>query len=90
MDLGRDDDLVAPRVLAQQLACDLLGHSRRIHVGGVEQVDAQFKRTPHDRPSGRLVQHPRTPRRRAERHHAQRDARDFKAARTEVRVLHGG
>ena len=86
--LGRDHDLVAGRELSQQSASDLLGDSGRVHVGRVEQVDAKLDRTLHDRPRRVLVEHPRPPLGRTERHHAQRDARDFKATMTEVDVIH--
>jgi len=41
-------------------------------------------------PRGGLIQHPWPPRRRAEGHHAEGNARDLESARAQIDVLHGG
>ena len=45
VNLGGDDDLVAAGEIAQRTAGDLLADAQRVDVGGVEEVDAQVKRS---------------------------------------------
>ena len=55
-DLRGDDDLVALREIAKRAADDLLAHAVRIHVRGVEEVDARLERFADERPALLLVQ----------------------------------
>ena len=81
-------DLVALREVLQRAADDLLADAARVHVGGVEEVDAVLEGALDERPAGRLVQHPRPPRRRAVGHGAEAEPRDLQPRRAETDVVH--
>ena len=53
VELGGEDDVVAPAA-GERLADDLLGLTRPVHVGGVDEVDARVERTVDD-PDGLVV-----------------------------------
>src|SRR6185437_10671886 len=58
-DFGRDDDTVALRCeITQSAAEDLFAHSQRVHVGGIEEVDAKFQRALNERPALIFLQDP--------------------------------
>ena len=86
--LGRDDDLVAPGVLLQRAPGDLFARAERVHVGGVEEVDAVFQRTGEKRLAGRFVEHPLAPLRGTETHAPEADPRHFQTGRSEIDVVH--
>ena len=88
--LGRDHDLIARGELLQRAAEDLLADAARIHVGGVEEVDAVLERALDERTAGGFVEHPRPPLRRAVGHRAEAEARDLQAGSAEPDVVHGG
>ena len=48
VELGGEDDVVAPVVGGQRLADDLLGLAARVDVGGVDEVDARVERPVDD------------------------------------------
>ena len=50
VNLAGDDDLVAAAELAHELARQFLRHASRVHVGGVEEIDAGFDRRTNERP----------------------------------------
>ena len=58
--LGRDHQLIA-RLILQRTAEHLLADAARIHVGGVEKIDAVLERARDERPARRFVEHPRPP-----------------------------
>ncbi len=87
-DLRGDDDLVALRELLQRAPGDLFADAARVHVRGVEEVDAALERAFDERPARRFVERPRMPLRRSVRHHAEADAGDFEPCRTESDVIH--
>ena len=63
----------------QRPAHHLLAHAARVHVGGVEEVDAVLERALDEGAARRLVQHPRPPGRRAVGHGAEAEPRDLQA-----------
>ena len=77
------------REVAQRPADDLLAHALRVHVGGVEEGDAELERPPDERPAVLFVQHPRAPGRRAVGHRAEAQPRDLQARSSEIEMLHG-
>jgi hypothetical protein len=77
--LGGDDDVVAAGEVPDGAAGDLLGDAERIHVGGVDEVDAELDRTLDDRPAAIFGEHPRAPAGVAVGHHAEADPRHFEA-----------
>ena len=91
VDLGRDHDLAAPRVVEQRPADDLLARSGRIHVGGVEEVDAEVERLLQERPARRLAEGPDVAAAvgLAVAHAAEAEARDVEAGAAELGVFHG-
>src|SRR5262249_38087855 len=86
--LRGDDDLVALRVFPQRTAGDLFADAARVHVRRVEEVDAAFDRAFDEGLAGGLVERPRMPLRRSVGHHAETDAGDFQACRTDPDVFH--
>ena len=90
VDLGRDHDLAAPRVLEQRAADDLLARAGGIHVGGVEEVDAEVERLLQERPARRLAEGPGVGAAvgLAVAHAAEAEARDVEAGAAELGVLH--
>jgi hypothetical protein len=58
VDLGRDHDLAAPRVVEQRAADDLLARAGGVDVGGVEEVDAEVERLLQERSARRLAERP--------------------------------
>ena len=88
-DFGRDDHLVAPGEVLQRAAEDFLAGAARIHVGGVEEVDAAFERPLDERTAGGLIERPGMPVGRSVRHRAEAEARHLEASRTESGVVHG-
>ena len=87
--LGGHDDLVAAGQVAHGPAQDLLARPARVHVGGVEEVDAVVEGLAHELPAGLLGQDPVPPARRAVGHHAEAEARDLQAGTSERDVFHG-
>ena len=59
--LGRDHDLVARGEVTQRAAEDLFADADGIHVGGVEEVDAELERAPDERPRRPLRRAPTAP-----------------------------
>src|SRR5690606_11888862 len=90
MHLGGYDQVVAVTELAQQLADDLLAGAIRVHVGGVEEVDAGVERRLQDRATLVEVHRPRvtTPVGDPEAHGAEADGGHVDAGRTELHELH--
>src|SRR5207248_5034849 len=89
--LGGKHDLVPIGVLGERAADDLLTGAVRVHVGGVEEVDAGLHRAPDEGPAGFLVQRPgvAAPVGQAVTHAAQADSRHLETGRTEPQVVHG-
>ena len=56
--LGRDHDVVAVREVAQGAAEDLLAGALRVHVRGVEEVDAGVEGVPDERAGIGLAERP--------------------------------
>ncbi len=91
-DFGRDDDVFAGHLeITQRLTEDLLREAFRIHVGGVDEIDARRER-PLDQGIGVVlidlayVLPPRALA--AERHGAQADFRNIKAGPAQRTMLH--
>ncbi len=59
--LGGDDQFVESAILPEKLARDLLAPADRVHVGGVEEVEAEFKGAAEERAGGGLVEDPGAP-----------------------------
>ena len=72
--LGRDHQLIARGELLDRAAHDLFAHAARVHVGGVEEIDALLDRALQEWPALRLVKHPRAPFACAVGHRAEADA----------------
>jgi hypothetical protein len=91
VDLGRDDDLAAACVLEQGPADDLLARAVGVHVGGVEEVDAEIQGLLQERAARRLAQGPgvRAAVGLAIAHAAEAKAGDIEAGAAELGVLHG-
>ncbi len=81
---GKDDLLACRAPLGQPAADDLLADSAAVHVGGVDQIAADFQVTVELCVRCVLVGLG------AERHGAQRERRYDRAARAKIPVLHGG
>src|SRR5436190_8804203 len=86
-DLGRDHHLLAAHQVAQQPAGDDLAGPVGVHVGGVEEGEAELERATHDRLRCFLVEHPGPPRRVTEAHHPEREPRNVEPAPTEKHLL---
>lgn len=87
--LRRQDDVLAPRVLAQCTPDDLLGAADAIDVGRVPEDDAEFDRLPEQWCGAVLVEGPRQHLRRgAEAHAAQGDPADLETRGPEACVVH--
>ena len=84
----RDDDGVAVGEVADRAAENLLGDAARIHVGGVEEVDAALERALEERAAGFFAQDPRPPVRIAVGHGSETDPRNLEAAPPEIHILH--
>ena len=83
-DLGGDDQLFAARLeLTQQFAGQALALAQRVHVSGIEEVDARLDRALHDGPRLVLFEDPLAPLLRAVGHHAQAQGRDAGARRSQ-------
>src|SRR5262245_57397273 len=67
---------------------DLLADAERVHVGGVEEVDARLGRPPRERRRLLLAERPLPRCRVSVAHHAQTDPRDLEAGLAQSRVLH--
>ena len=57
-DLGRDDDLVAVGEVRKGAPDDLFARTLRVHVGGIEEVDAGFEGVLDQRPAVVLAERP--------------------------------
>src|SRR5688572_17812554 len=69
-----DDDAVSGGAEVLQLSReDLLGDSERIHIRGIEEIDAELESLPVDGPALFLLERPLSPGPRAESHRAQRE-----------------
>ena len=88
-DLGGQHHLLQLGVLPQGLAGDLFAHAHRVHVGGVEEVDAGLDGLAEEGHGRLFVQDPRPPLGVAIAHAAQAEAGDFDAGAAEIGVLHG-
>ena len=87
--LGGDHHPVARRAeILQRAAQDLFAHAERIHVRGVEKIDAQLERAPDERAALFLFEHPLPPTLRAVSHGAEANPRNLQAGRTEIDVIH--
>src|SRR4029077_14751301 len=86
--LRGDDHLVAAGQLVERPPDNLFADAARVHVGGVEEVDAVLERADEERAAGGLVEDPRPPLRRAIGHRPETDARDLQARATEPNVIH--
>ncbi len=72
-DLGGDDDAVA-RDLGEGAAGDLFAGAERVHVGGVEEIDASVEGTAEEGLAGLFVEDPFAPLGRAIGHAAEAKA----------------
>src|SRR4029453_1943429 len=86
--LRRDDDLIARREVAQRPSEHFLTRAERVHVGGVEEIDAKLERATDERAPLLFREDPRAPLRIAVRHRAQTDARDLQTSPTKIHVRH--
>src|SRR5262245_47914827 len=69
-------------------AKDLLTCAHRIHVGGIEVIDAKFQRLPNEWARLLLFEYPRPPLFRSIRHRAQAKSRDFQSSGSKIDVVH--
>ncbi len=76
------------REVAQSPARHLLACARRVHVRGIEEVDALLQRPLVERACLLLVQDPVPPFRRAIRHRPQADARNLQPRLSQTHILH--
>ena len=88
MHLGGEDDLFHLRHLPQGASGDLLAHPHRVHVGGVEEVDAQIQGFLEERAGVDFVEYPGPPFGSAVGHAAQTDPGNLEAAAAQLRVFH--
>ena len=91
--LGGDHHLFAPGQLLDRAAEHGFALATRIHVGGIEEVDAVLDGPLVERAAGGFVQDPRPPVRRAVGHGAETEPRDFQArwcqgGRSPLSLLH--
>jgi hypothetical protein len=90
--LGRDDDVVAVGEVLERAAEDLLAGPVRVHVRGVEEVDARLERVLDQGPGLLLAEGPDGVAAvgLAVAHRADRDGGDVQAGGAELHVTHGG
>src|ERR1700733_9132044 len=88
--LGRDDDVSARRVVDDGAAKELLARSVRVAVGGVEEVDSGIESPADDRPGALLVERPGAAARHgiAESHTPQTQRGDLQTGPAELAVPH--
>jgi len=84
--LRRNDHLLTSAF--EGIAEDTLGFAQRVHVGGVEEVDAQVDGAVDDGVALLLFEHPLAPLRSAEAHTPETDAANLYARVAQRRVLH--
>src|SRR4051794_5346927 len=92
INLGRDDDFLAAREIADRAAEYLLALAERVAVGGIEEIDAGLDGAPEERAAFFLAQRPlmKTAIAAAVAHAAEAEARDVEAGAAELGVLHRG
>jgi len=61
VDLGRQHDLIEARKVAQRTPGDLFARPERVHVRGIEEVDAGFERPREEGPCRGFVEDPWSP-----------------------------
>ena len=83
MCLGGDDHLVALRHIFDGTPQNFFTHPERVHVGGIEEIDAVFERSPEEPTALRLGQHPVAPARRPVGHHAETEPGHLQAGSPE-------
>ncbi len=82
MDFGGEDDLLHRRHLTQGTPGYFFARAHRVHVCGVEEVDAEVERLSEERSRVSFIEHPRSPFRRAVAHAAETDSRNEQATLT--------
>src|SRR5882724_7913580 len=87
-ELGGDDHTVARRELLESAAGDLLADAERVHVGGIEEVDAELDGAPEERAALLFFEDPLAPFLRPVGHAAETDAGDLEAGGAEANVFH--
>src|SRR5665647_419826 len=88
-ELGGDHDGLAGDACGlERPPQDLLGLATRVHVGGVEEVDAGVERGAHQRVGAGLVEHADAHHTMAEGHGTEAELRDAESAGTQVPVFH--
>ena len=88
MHFGGEHNLFHLRHLAQGTTSDLLAHAHRVHVGGVEEIDAEVEGFFIEGARVDFIQNPRAPFRGTVGHAAQTDPGDFEATVSELCVKH--
>ena len=88
--LGGEDRMVARAEVLHRAAEDLFRDAERVHVGGIEEVDALLERPLEKRAAGLFSEHPAAPGRIAVGHDAEAEPRDFQAGAAKIHVLHAG
>ena len=83
-------DFLHAAIVAEGAPGDLLAHAERIHVGGIEEVDARLDGAAEERAGVLLTQHPGAPVRGAVAHAAEAEAGYRNAGRTECGIAHEG
>ena len=91
IDLGGDHDFLAPDEVLQRPPDDFLAGPVRIHVGGVEEIDAEIERHADQRAALGLGQRPGmgAALRLAETHAAEAQAGHIKTGSAELHIVHG-
>src|SRR5262249_40901919 len=89
-DLRRDDEVLALAEIADRPSEDLFAPPLRVHIGRVEEGDAELHPSPPEGPRVLLVEAPGPPLRRAVAHHPEADPGDLQPAPAEAGVLHLG
>src|ERR1051325_8065028 len=86
--LRGDHRFLARGQLAQRAADDFFAHAARVHVRGVEEVDARLEGALEEGTRRVFVEDPGAPRAGAVGHGAEADAGDFETGLAEIDVLH--
>src|SRR5439155_16784257 len=87
--LGRDDELLPGPEALERAAQHFLARTPGVHVGGVEEVDAQLDGAAEERLALAGIEHPPAPLPRAITHAAETEPRHFETAVAEPDVVHG-
>ena len=72
-EFGGENDLIAPSMRLDGAPEDAFAFAERIHVRGIEEIDAAIQGGLHDQTAERVVANPGCPLGIAERHHAEAD-----------------